>query len=238
MDTNVTSVAFTSQPNDMPEAVAKAVTDVMKKVRGVEKTGKNSFHGYKYATIGELMAVLQPSMADAGLIITQTELDAREMHGMLAIRYAFSLSHSSGATWRDALIHTGLATMINAKGVVDDKAANKCMQAARKYALLALFHIPSLEEGDERLSDGDVDRQENQPAPKRVTRAEVSRFEDAMRGATDKADAEKVWLKNADLLKAVPKLTLATYVNAWRLRGAGDPPAIDGLDYPPAKQAA
>ena len=51
----------------MPGELAKAVCQVMAEVSYIPQTGDNTFHRYKYATDADLLTVLQPAMAAAGL---------------------------------------------------------------------------------------------------------------------------------------------------------------------------
>jgi hypothetical protein len=128
----------------MPKQIAEVILSVMKEVGYVQKKGTNTFHGYKYASIEDVLEKVQPELAKAGLVITQNELDhaiVADNHLMEA-RYAFHLSSRDGATW-GPLIHTGLASVRNQKGGYDDKALNKCHTTARKYFILALFQIPT-----------------------------------------------------------------------------------------------
>lgn len=143
----------------MPASVAEAVCKVMHDVTGVEKRGRNEFHRYKYATVGDLMAALQPAMAEHGLVVVQSEAGRSIVQGALLVDYEFGLSSRQGETWPARIRHTGMAGLMNAKGGVDDKAHNKCHTSARKYFLQGLFQIPALEEGDPRLHDGDADGQ-------------------------------------------------------------------------------
>ena len=128
----------------MPEAVAKAIVAMMVKVGYVQKKGENKFHGYKYASIEDVLEKVQPALTDCGLVITQDELahDVIAEGQLMEATYAFSLSHISGAQW-GPIRHTGLASLRNTKGGYDDKALNKCHTAARKYFILGLFQIPT-----------------------------------------------------------------------------------------------
>lgn len=149
-----------------------ALAKIMGEVKSVEKRGTNDFHRYKYATAADVMHKLQPLMAEHGIVVFQHE-KTREMMmdgAALAIAYEFTIAHRSGAVWPEKPIHTGVAAAKTTKGSPDDKAANKCHTAARKYFLLALFQIPT-GDYDDADADGDVPqnttttRQQSRPAP-------------------------------------------------------------------------
>jgi len=146
--------------------VIEAVQAIMSEVGSVEKRGNNSFHNYSYATAADVLHKLQPLMAKAGLVVFQHQKTLTMLGdgSAMAIEYEFTLAHSSGDIWEEKPVHTGVATAKNSKGGFDDKAANKCHTAARKYFLLALFQIPT---GDYADADADSDAPQTKPeAPK------------------------------------------------------------------------
>jgi hypothetical protein len=136
----------------------------MNDVGSVKKEGNNAFHNYKYATAADISHKIQPLLAREGLVIFQTETERHFVAdgAALAITYEFQLAHTEGETWPDRPKQTGMAAARNSKGGFDDKAANKCHTAARKYFMLALFQIPT---GDY----DDADAQEDRPEAKTVT---------------------------------------------------------------------
>lgn len=144
--------------------VIEAVQAIMSEVGSVEKRGTNDFHKYNYATAADVLHKLQPLMAKAGLVVFQHQKNLTMLGEgtAMAIEYEFTLAHSSGDIWEEKPVHTGVATAKNSKGGFDDKAANKCHTAARKYFLLALFQIPT---GDYADADADQDTPKTE-APK------------------------------------------------------------------------
>lgn len=150
----------TQTENDFPQMahkaqnVIEAISLIMAEVGSVEKRGENKFHGYYFATASDLLHKLQPLMARHGLVVFQHQksLDMIDDGKAMAIQYEFTLAHASGDIWKEKPVHTGVATSKNSKGGFDDKAANKCHTAARKYFLLALFQVPT---GDYEDADSD-----------------------------------------------------------------------------------
>lgn len=153
--------------------ILEAINAIMAEVGSVGKSGMNEFQHYKYAQVSDILKVVQPLLAKHGLIIIQHEL-TRELVGndsLLAITYHFVLAHSSGEFLSRPselgsdtatifrIAQTGMSSVRNSKGGYDDKAANKCHTAARKYFILALFQIPTVE-----MDAIDADRQPDVPA--------------------------------------------------------------------------
>jgi hypothetical protein len=139
--------------------IVQAVSKIMADIGSVKKLGDNTFHQYKYATAADISHKLQPLLAREGLVIFQNEAERHFVNdgAALAITYDFTLAHIEGETWPEKPRQTGMAAARNSKGGFDDKAANKCHTAARKYFTLALFQIPT---GDY----DDADAQEDRPA--------------------------------------------------------------------------
>jgi hypothetical protein len=126
-----------------------AIANVMAEVHTVAKRGGNTFHNYRYATMGDILKEITPLLGKHGLVIFQSDT-RRAMfddENVIAVEYAFTVAHISGET-SPPLRQTGVSTCRNTKGGWDDKALNKCHTAARKYFLLALFQIPTGEEDD------------------------------------------------------------------------------------------
>lgn len=140
---------------NMPHLIA-ALAEIMGEVGTVKKAGTNKFHDYKYATAADVMHKLQPLMAKHGIVVFQNERDQHLIANetVMAIAYEFTIAHKSGAVWPQVPVHTGIAVAKNSKGGFDDKTANKCHTAARKYFLLSLFQIPT---GDYADADADDD---------------------------------------------------------------------------------
>jgi hypothetical protein len=137
--------------------VYQAISKVMGEVGSVKKEGFNDFHRYKYAAAADVMHALQPVLSKHGLSVIQHQknLSFIQDGAAMAIEYEFYVVHSSGDKLDFAPVHTGVAAAKTKTGSPDDKAANKCHTAARKYFLLSLFQIPT---GDyvDADADGDV----------------------------------------------------------------------------------
>jgi hypothetical protein len=130
--------------------LAGAIAAVMAEIKPVEKEGWNDFQKYRYAKMQDLSRELTPLMGKHGIVIFQTE-EGREMFDdgkAVAVRYRFTIVHSSGEIWPERPLQTGLSRCRDSKGGFDDKTLNKCHTSARKYFLLSLFQIPTADEED------------------------------------------------------------------------------------------
>lgn len=207
-----------SDQQNMPKEMVEAIAAMMVKVGYIQKKGENKFHGYKYASIEDVLDKVQPALAECGLVITQDEL----CHNIIAdgqlmeATYAFGLAHKSGATC-PPIRHTGLAALRNTKGGYDDKALNKCHTAARKYFILGLFQIPT---GLAVDPDEDEDKPHHEPAP-RGPRA-VEPAAPSVAGRKIEADGirkAREWV-NAEAMPAIKACKDAEALNLWHEKNA------------------
>lgn len=128
----------------MAGELAHAVCQVMARCTFVPKTGKNSFHKYTYASDADLLTVLQPLMAEAGLVLLPHKVETHTVE--------HNTDRKGKPQWRTELtvtyllLHTSGETMqVQAPGCgVDgeDKGVYKAMTGALKYALRHLFLVP------------------------------------------------------------------------------------------------
>ena len=163
-----------------------AIAAVMTEVHTVAKRGENTFHHYRYATMGDILKEITPLLGRHGIVIFQSET-GRAMFdddNVIAVEYAFTVAHVSGETWPQPLRQTGVSACRNSKGGWDDKSLNKCHTAARKYFLLALFQIPTGEEAD-------ADQGEDEQPAKVIVPARIQRNLDRLKpkrgGVADRA---------------------------------------------------
>lgn len=204
-----------SDQQQMPKEMVEAIAAMMVKVGYIQKKGENKFHGYKYASIEDVLDKVQPALADVGLVITQDELS----HSIIAdgqlmeATYAFGLSHKSGVT-APPIRHTGLAALRNTKGGYDDKALNKCHTAARKYFILGLFQIPT---GLAVDPDEDEDKPHHEPAkptPKVVASRDETPSQAGRKIEADGIRKAREWV-NAEAMPAIKACKDAEALNLW-----------------------
>jgi hypothetical protein len=217
-------------------SLTKAVCAVMAGFRGVEKSGKNSFHGYKYASDADILWMLKPLLAEHGLSVMlvgfevihtgEVKTNNGKTERLLDLCVTYRLAHTSGQ-W----------VLVQSPGSGQDpgdKAHYKAMTGALKYALRQTFAIPT---GDDPEADGKDDnrggggqqqrRQDNRrqdDAPREERRQESKREEPkreerpAERPAqadAPKTPAEQVAWLLGELLKLSPAETPAAIAREW-----------------------
>jgi hypothetical protein len=197
--------------------LAGAIAAVMAEIKPVEKEGWNDFQKYNYARMQDLSRELTPLMGKHGIVIFQTE-EGREMFDdgkAVAVRYRFTIVHSSGEIWPERPLQTGLSSCRNSKGGFDDKTLNKCHTSARKYFLLSLFQIPTADE-DDADSGGDGEHQQSRPQQRPQGRRPVpspnGKVPPHLMPIIDK-EAPESWTKRFG--EVVAKATTVAEIDQW-----------------------
>lgn len=200
----------------MSAKITAALHEVMAKVGYVQKTGKNTFHGYKYAGEADLLAVLRPAMVEAGLLLIPSVADHSPIdeHGNKDVVIEYTLAHRDGDVWPHKIRAIGTGNDRNKNGV-GDKGTYKALTGANKYLLFKLFQI---ETGDDPENDSDHERtpangnrdakRPDQPPPPKTPRDEMveelrayaQRVKDAIEEAPDVHTVETIWQEEAKAL--------------------------------------
>lgn len=130
----------------------KKLAAVMGDLSRVEKTGKNAFHGYEFATDADISDAVRPILAKHGIALWVSMVESSRESVELpskqgarqSIRYTATFEFTFGCAETGATITsrwTGEALD------TEDKGYNKCATAAEKYFFLKTF----------ALSTGDLD---------------------------------------------------------------------------------
>lgn len=132
----------------MSAKIALALHQVMQACGYVQKTGKNTFHGYKYAGEADLLEKLRPAMIEAGLILIPSVCgsSAIDEHGNVTVNVEYTLVHKDGDIWPEKVMAIGCGNDRAKNGSVGDKGIYKALTGANKYLLFKLFQI---ETGDD-----------------------------------------------------------------------------------------
>lgn len=136
-----------------------AITNVMKEVGHIGKDRKNSQQGYNFRGVDDAYAALQLVMAKHGVFTAPEVLEERSeerttpkgtvlIYRVLKIKFRFYAD--DGSYFDVATVGEGMDA--------GDKASNKAMSVAHKYALLQVFMIPTTEAKDPENDSHEVVR--------------------------------------------------------------------------------
>ncbi len=129
----------------MKSAIHAAIVGIMSAVGSVGKSGANERQNYKFRKIDDVYAALQKLMAENGVYTTSEILKEQSeerksssggalIYRILTMRYTFWCKED-GSFVQTTVIGEGMDG--------GDKAANKAMAVAHKYALCQIFVIPT-----------------------------------------------------------------------------------------------
>lgn len=136
----------------MSAKIASAIHAVMQDVPYVQKTGKNEFHRYRYASEADLLDKLRPALIKHGLILIPSIRDVLppDQHGNVTVLVNYVLLHKDGDMWPEKIVASGCGNDRSRDGKVGDKGLYKALTGANKYLLFKLFQI---ETGDDPEQD-------------------------------------------------------------------------------------
>lgn len=142
--------------------ITKAINAVMADVGAIGKDSKNQTQGFMYRGVDAVMNALQPAMVKHGIFVMPEVLEqTREerqnakgttlLYSILRVKYTFFADDGSNVS--AVVIGEGMDT--------GDKASNKAMSVAFKYACFQVFCIPT-----EEMKDPDAECHEVKPKAK------------------------------------------------------------------------
>jgi hypothetical protein len=144
--------------NQAAPSVYELMALVMRDVRNVGKNGKNESQSYNFRGVDDAIGALAQPLRDHGVFMTPEVLDfkteVRGRQNAVLMRIAFHFYGPAGD-------HVTAITLGEGSDFAD-KAANKAMSAALKYALIHTFMIPV---DAKSLDDGDRDHPEGSRSP-------------------------------------------------------------------------
>lgn len=144
-----------------PSGIFKAMHAVMSEVGVIGKDRTNPQQNYKFRGIDDVLAVLQPLFVKHGIICTPEVLtEEREILATKSGGTMASVRLKVKHTYEAADGSTKVATTYGEAMDAGDKAGNKAMSAALKYAHVESFSIPTKE------SDRDTEEQSPEMAPR------------------------------------------------------------------------
>lgn len=177
--------------------IYQAIIGVMSDIGAIGKEKYNSQQGFKYRGVDDVMNALQPSMVKHGLFVVPEIIDQKReerqtknkgnlIYSVCTVRYTFYAN--DGSSVQCVVVGEGMDS--------GDKATNKAMSIAFKYACFQVFCIPT-----EEMKDPDAEVHEVTPNSKHTenpaveaVRAKANEVKKLLvKISGDKAIAQQVW---------------------------------------------
>lgn len=136
--------------------IYESINAIMQEVPAIAKEKQNAQQGFKYRGIDDVMNALQPLLAKYKVFVTPEVIDQQRqerttgrggnlLYSIVTVKYTFYAEDGSS-----------VAAIVTGEGMDSgDKATNKAMAAAFKYALFQTFCIPT-----EEMKDADAETPE------------------------------------------------------------------------------
>lgn len=149
--------------------IYESIADLMKEGYAIQKNKRNTQQNFQYRGIDDVMNTFQPLMASRGMFVVPEVLEAtREerqttkggnlIYSVMRVKYTFYAEDGSSVS----------AIVVGEGMDSGDKASNKAMAVAMKYAMFQVFCIPT-----EEMQDPDAESHEVTPKPREVPRPQT-----------------------------------------------------------------
>jgi hypothetical protein len=155
---------MTESSGHAPPAVYRAIAAVAGAIasKGIAKDKRNSQQGYNFRGIDDVYNALAPILSEAGLVVLprvlnrlETEREAKSGGALFNVVVEVEFDFVAAEDGSHHVVKTFGEAMDSA-----DKATNKAMSAAYKYAAMQAFCIPT-------SGDNDADATSHEVAPRR-----------------------------------------------------------------------
>jgi len=160
----------------MEGKIYKAIADVMAEIGAVGKTSENAQQHFKYRGIDAVMNAINPALVKYKVFVVpevleqtreerQTQRGGNLIYSICKIKFTFYAEDGSNVS----------AITIGEGMDSGDKATNKAMSIAFKYACFQVFCIPT-----EEMADPDAECHEVKPKAKKDPKAEAKERAEAL----------------------------------------------------------
>ncbi len=146
--------------------IYESISDIMSEMGGTPKTGKNEYEGYTYRSIDDVYTALQPLLGKHGVVIvpkvlSRESLTANTLTGKPSQRCIMEVEFKVVNRYGSSLKITTWGEALD----TSDKATNKALTAAYKYAMIELFCIAV---GQEDADASSIEAEPMRSAPRTV----------------------------------------------------------------------
>jgi len=151
------------------KSIHEAMVSIMAAVDPIAKSKTNQGQGYKFRGIDDVYQALQTVMSNHG-VFTVSEVKGTPDYTEFPLGKNGTLSFRTRAVFRFTFWHTtgtSVSTEVIGEGMDSgDKASNKSMSVAHKYALLQAFLIPTDDPKDPENDDHEIQKAPVKPTMK------------------------------------------------------------------------
>lgn len=189
--------------------IYEAINGVMKDCGAVGKDDFNPQQKYKYRGIDAIMNALNPALVKNGVFVTPEVIDEKReeretqrggllIYSIIKVRYTFYAPDGSS-----------VSAIVTGEGMDSgDKASNKAMSAAFKYACFHVFCIPT-----EEMLDSEQDSPE--PTPRKKPKAEPQTSQSPAKAEPKKEERPDREAMIAAIRNSLPPERIKLWTDKW-----------------------
>lgn len=122
----------------MPKNIALAINEVCRNAVKLNKTNKNNYQDYNFASIDDFLEVYGSTIAEAGISIIMDEVQSRTESKVLEIVFNFIIVHKDGDMWQHPLRRS-----IRVQSSSGSQAYGIAQSYCLKQFLRGIFMIPT-----------------------------------------------------------------------------------------------
>lgn len=204
----------------MGDAIYKAIPAIMAEIDAIGKNRNNAAQGYKFRGIDDVYNEVHPllnkfkvftvpEVLDASYDTVVTAKGSNLFYSRLKMQYTFFAE--DGSSIKAVVIGEGMDS--------GDKASNKAMAVAHKYAIIQVFAIPTEDEKDPENDSHDT--VPSKPAVELVDETRKALVDRLVKLGDAISSADKESIRKT--LKTLSTAELAPYVERWEKKVAAVP---------------
>ena len=227
---------MTEASGHAPPAVYRAIAAVAGAIasKGIAKSNRNNQQGYNFRGIDDVYNALAPILSEAGLVVLprvlnrlETERETKSGGALFNVVVEVEFDFVAAEDGSHHVVKTFGEAMDSA-----DKATNKAMSAAYKYAAMQAFCIPTSGDNDADATSHEVAPRRQAPAAQAPVRRAPTRQALPVRPASPASQApaqpQQAAQPQQQAASATPAATLATAVNRCQEAGL-TPPGMNAM---------
>ena len=213
----------------MPKNIALAINEVCRNAVKLNKTNKNNYQDYNFASIDDFLEVYGSTIAEAGISIIMDEVQSRTESKVLEIVFNFIIVHKDGDMWQHPLRRS-----IRVQSSSGSQAYGIAQSYCLKQFLRGIFMIPtgeskdaipepdadSLKKFDNNTNNTKFDNKTKSNGKIKIINGKfivdiIKEIEDDVNKATSNDELDELYLKHKDAITQMDDGNIKTIKNTF-----------------------
>ena len=213
----------------MPKNIALAINEICRNAVKLNKTNKNNYQDYNFASIDDFLEVYGSTIAEAGISIIMDEVQSRTESKVLEIVFNFIIVHKDGDMWQHPLRRS-----IRVQSSSGSQAYGIAQSYCLKQFLRGIFMIPtgesknakpepdadSLKTFDNNTNNTKFDNKTKSNGKSKIINGKfivdiIKEIEDDVNKATSNDELDELYLKHKDAITQMDDGNIKTIKNTF-----------------------